>query len=179
MKKIKRPQENKSAETPAKRRLPPWWIWCAVLLGLFLVFEAYGPSLNGGFVLDDRTLPYYAPQIKEELNFWVGNNRPLLMLSFWIDHTVGGGSDARTFHATNVFLHFLTSILAAIAAAKLLEFAGVAGRMKAVLAVSAGAIFLLHPIQTESVAYVASRSENLSVLFFLAAFAVFLYKPGD
>lgn len=149
------------------------------LLGLFLVFEAYGPSLNGGFVLDDRTLPYYAPQIKEELTTWVGNNRPLLMLSFWIDHKLGGGSDPRTFHSTNVFLHFLTSILAAIVAAKLLEWAGVRGRLRAVLAVFAGAIFLLHPVQTESVAYVASRSENLSVLFFLAALAIFLYKPDD
>ena len=37
----------------------------------------------------------------------------------------------------------------------------------------AAAVFLLHPIQTESVSYIAGRSESLSVLFFLAAFAVF------
>ncbi len=40
----------------------------------------------------------------------------------------------------------------------------------------AAAVFLLHPIQTESVSYIAGRSEALSVLFFLAAFAVFLYR---
>ena len=33
-------------------------------------------------------------------------------------------------------------------------------------------------MQTESVAYVASRSENLSVMLYYAAFAVFLYRPG-
>ena len=43
----------------------------------------------------------------------------------------------------------------------------------------AGALFLLHPMQTESVAYVASRSEVLSVLFYYAAFAVFLYRRTE
>ena len=36
--------------------------------------------------------------------------------------------------------------------------------------------FLLHPLQTESVAYVASRSEALSVMFYYAAVCVFLFK---
>ena len=44
------------------------------------------------------------------------------------------------------------------------------------LSVFAGALFLLHPVQTESVAYVASRSETMSVFFFLGAFAVFVYR---
>ena len=39
--------------------------------------------------------------------------------------------------------------------------------------------FLLHPVQTESVAYVASRSESLSATFVLAAFAVFLYRRDE
>ena len=38
------------------------------------------------------------------------------------------------------------------------------------------ALFLLHPVQTEAVGYLAGRSESLSVLFALAAFTVFLYR---
>jgi protein O-mannosyl-transferase len=53
------------------------------------------------------------------------------------------------------------------------------GRRRDVLAVFAGALFLLHPLQTESVAYVASRSEVLSVFFCFAAFALFLYNRDD
>ena len=64
-------------------------------------------------------------------------------------------------------------------AARLLEWAGVADRMRKALAVFSGALFLLHPLQTESVAYVASRSEVLSVLFYYAAFAVFLYSNRE
>jgi tetratricopeptide (TPR) repeat protein len=44
------------------------------------------------------------------------------------------------------------------------------------LAGFAAAIFLLHPVQTEAVAYLAGRSESLSAMFGLAAFAVFLYR---
>ena len=40
----------------------------------------------------------------------------------------------------------------------------------------AAGLFLLHPAQTESVSYIASRSETLSVFFVLAAFVVFLYR---
>ena len=56
---------------------------------------------------------------------------------------------------------------------------GESGWRREVLAAFAGALFLLHPVQTESVAYVASRSEAMSVFFFLSAFAVFAYRPSD
>jgi Tfp pilus assembly protein PilF len=44
------------------------------------------------------------------------------------------------------------------------------------LAGFAAAVFLLHPVQTEAVAYLTGRSESLSAMFLLAAFAVFLYR---
>jgi len=48
--------------------------------------------------------------------------------------------------------------------------------MRLALAIFSGGIFLLHPLQTESVAYIASRSEVLSVLFYYSAFAIFIYS---
>ena len=86
---------------------------------------------------------------------------------------------AEQFHTTNVILHTLTSVLAALIMKKLLEWAGVANRLGVAIAVFSGALFLLHPLQTESVAYVASRSEVLSVLFYYGAFAVFLYRRTE
>ena len=53
------------------------------------------------------------------------------------------------------------------------------GRRRArrtLLAGFAAALFLLHPAQAEAVAYMAGRSEALSVMFAYAAFAVFLYR---
>ena len=83
------------------------------------------------------------------------------------------------YHLTNVFLHFLGSLVIALVAARLLELAGTTGRARNILSVIAGGLFLLHPLQTESVAYVASRSEVLSVLLYFSAFAVFLYRRTE
>lgn len=180
MKKQKR-QQSKPAPTavsPAGWRSPPWWYWLVGLGALFLVFEAYGPALHSPFVLDDLYLPYADAHPPASLYHWAGLSRPLLMLSFWADYQMGG-ADPHGYHVTNVLLHFAVSIVAMTIAARLLEWAGVSGRMRKALAIFSGALFLLHPLQTESVAYIASRSEVLSVLFYYAAFAVFIYSNRD
>jgi len=58
---------------------------------------------------------------------------------------------------------------------RLLEWARFAEPRRGLLAGFAAAVFLLHPIQTEAVAYLAGRSECLSVMLAFAAFAIFLY----
>jgi protein O-mannosyl-transferase len=187
MKKTKRRLEPKSVAQaiPAAKPKPwwtEWWIWATALAGLLIVYQVYAPAINGAFVFDDLSLPFRTPEIKQDMTSFVGRLRPLLMLSYWIDyHRTAGvdGADPHTFHSTNILLHFLTSVLATLIALKLLEWAGVEKRMRTALAIFAGALFLLHPLQTESVAYVASRSELLSVLFYYAAFAVFVWRPGE
>jgi hypothetical protein len=184
MKKTKRPPEQKAAPkaaaTPARNI--NWWPWATAAAGLFLVFQVYGPALNGAFVFDDRSLPFFDPRISQDISKWIGMLRPLLMVSFWLDYKMIDFAKPEEhpyiFHATNVLLHFFVSVAATFIAAKLFEWAGVVGRMRATLAVFAGALFLLHPLQTESVAYVASRSEDLSTLFYYSAFAVFLWRPA-
>jgi tetratricopeptide (TPR) repeat protein len=184
MKKTKRQPENKTvpqAESAAKPRRwwSEWWIWAAALAGLFAVYEIYSPALHGAFVFDDRYLPFFSPEVKQDMFSFVGKLRPLLMLSYWIDYHRADGPDPETFHSTNVFLHFFTSVIVTLIVLKLLEWSGVERRMRIALAIFGGALFMLHPLQTESVAYVASRSEVLSVLFYYAAFAVFVWRPGE
>jgi len=182
MKKQKR-QETKSATpvtqaAPAAWWSPPWWYWLIGLGALFLVFEVYGPALRSPFVLDDLYLPYSEANPPHTFLGWIAFQRPLLMISYWVDYQMGAG-DPHGYHTTNVLLHFFVSIVAMFIAARLLAWTGVSGRMRQALAIFAGALFLLHPLQTESVAYVASRSEVLSVLFYYSAFAVFLYSNRD
>jgi tetratricopeptide (TPR) repeat protein len=182
MKKQKR-QETKPAApvtkaAPAAWWSPPWWYWLIGLGALFLVFEVYGPALRSPFVLDDLYLPYAEANPPRTFLGWIAFQRPLLMISYWVDYQMGAG-DPHGYHITNVLLHFFVSIVVMFIAARLLEWTGVSGRMRQALAIFAGALFLLHPLQTESVAYVASRSEVLSVLFYYSAFAVFLYSNRD
>ncbi len=177
MKKQKRPEIKPAAQAvPAGVWwMPPWWMWLIGLGALFLAFEAYGPALRSPFVLDDLYLPYGEPAAPPRLLDWLTFQRPLLMFSYWVDYQIGG-IEPHQYHTSNVLLHFAVSIVTMLIAARLLDWAGVSGRMRRALAIFSGAIFLLHPLQSESVAYVASRSEVLSVLFYYAAFAVFLYS---
>ena len=150
-----------------------WWIYAlAVAAVLYLAFQVYAPALGGPFVFDDTYQPYYTPDFPSALHFWITGVRPLLMLSYWVNYqfsqTPGG------FHAVNLLIHLLNSLLIFFIARKFLQ------RESAdwLLPAFAAAVFLFHPIQTESVSYIAGRSESLSVFFFLAAFAVFLYRPS-
>lgn len=183
MKKSKRLRQNnvaaaESDKTAGKKFL--WWPWAAALAALFVAFEIYGPALDGAFVLDDRYLPFFDPRYQAlPLSKWIAGLRPMLMLSFWLNYSTSA-TDPHIYHATNVFFHFLNAGLVALIAARLLEWAGLKdGPAKPSLGAFAGALFLVHPLQTESVAYVASRSEVLSVFFYYAAYCVFLYRRTE
>lgn len=161
--------KKRAVPAPAAKARPRVWIYAAAgAAALYLAFQVYAPALHGPFVFDDTTLPYHLPNFSRALQAWISGVRPLLMLSYWINYQ--WSREPFLFHVFNVVFHSVNSALVFLIARKLL------GTSDTLLAGFAAAVFLLHPVQTESVAYVAGRSEDLSVLFFLAAFAVFLYR---
>ncbi len=155
---------------------PAWWHYLlGFFLLLFLGFEIYQPALNGPFVFDDVYLPFMnRTYFNQPFRMWA-SVRPLLMLSYWMNYQ-NSGLEVEPYHLLNILLHTFNSLLASLIVRKFLELAGETGWRREVLAIFSGALFLLHPIQTESVAYVTSRSECLSVFFLLSALAVFLYR---
>jgi tetratricopeptide (TPR) repeat protein len=155
------------------------WIPLALFFGaaLVLVFIAYGPALNGDFVFDDRNLAFYRFGKQAEqtpIRYWFGG-RPAVDLSFYLNY-LSSGLDRFAYHATNIVLHALCATLLLLAVRRILELANVNERLRHLAALFSAGVFLLHPVQTEAVTYIASRSENLSLLFFLVAFNVFLYR---
>lgn len=175
-------KQKRSAKASAAANAEPaprprmWWPWAAALAALAAVFGVYGPALNGAFVFDDRYLMFMSPAVAgKTLSDWIVSSRPMLMFSYWIDYQQNG-AEPRAYHVTNVFMHLLVSILVTLICARFLAWSKVDGRRRDALAVFSGVLFLLHPLQTESVAYVASRSEVLSVFFCFAAYALFLYN---
>jgi tetratricopeptide (TPR) repeat protein len=153
-----------------------WWHYALGLFGLlFVAFEVYGPALNGQFLFDDSYLPFFVPSVvNEPLRVWLGV-RPLLMTTYWLNYKMSG-LDPYPYHVVGLLFHIVNSILAGLIVRRFLEWAGTAGTLRTMLSVFAGTLFLLHPLQTESVAYIASRSETMSVFFFLAAYAIFVYR---
>mgnify|MGYP001591329481 CR=1 FL=1 len=178
MRKKRREAERQAPPArPAPRRAWPYAL--AVLAALLATLEAYGPALGGPFLFDDLYLPFTRPGLAEApLSVWLAGVRPLLMLSFWLNFRLSG-LEPFSYHLFNVLAHFLVSLLVLLIARRLLALAGVEGGRRELLSVFAGAMFLFHPVQTESVAYVASRSETLSGMLFYAALALFLYRRSQ
>ncbi len=157
--------------------LQPWHMLLAVFGVILVLFEVYGPAIHGPFVFDDRYLPYGLPGFAERASMmeWLQGNRPLLMLTFWMNYRVFG-PDPYSFHVVNLFLHFATSFLIAFCVRHILKKSGMDEGTRKWMSWFAGVVFLLHPVQTETVGYVASRSDGLSVFLFFAAFALFLSR---
>ncbi len=180
MKAAKRARAESSARRTAVVPVPqttPWWLYALGLcLALFATFLIYGPAMRGPFVFDDPYLPFLDPDVaKQSFLAWVVGVRPMLMVTYWLNFAASG-TDPYPYKIVNVLFHFGSAVLVWLIVAKLLSWAGVERSTRRVLAVFGGLLFLVHPIQTESVAYVASRSENQSVFLFNAAFALFLYR---
>lgn len=157
----------------------PWWVYAigfAVALGA--MFSAYAPAMNGPFVLDDLYLPFMSPNFPHALWAWIRGLRPALMFSYWLNYQTSG-LDTGAYHAWNAILHWMDAIVVFLLVRRIMKWAKVEGPRLDWYAAFAAGLFLLHPLQTESVAYVASRSEVLSVLFFNSALAVFVYRRSE
>ncbi len=178
MKRKQRASEKPVRPAPARARRT--WYWALGAAGaLLLTLEVYWRALEGPFLFDDVYLPFTTPGMAEApLRAWLIGVRPLLMLSFWANLRLSG-LDPFSYHLFNVLFHFAAGVLVFLIARKLLGFAQAAGSQREILAIFAGGLFLLHPAQTESVSYVASRSESLSVMFFYAGLALFLYRRSE
>jgi tetratricopeptide (TPR) repeat protein len=126
-------------------------------------------------MFDDTVLPFALPAFSAPLSAWLHGVRPVLMFTYWVNAALSG-SDTFSYNAVNVMFHCCTTALVFLIVRRLVEWAGVMDSRRDLLAGFAAAIFLLHPIQTESVAYLAGRSEAVSVMLAYAAFTAFLYR---
>lgn len=125
-----------------------------------------------------RVSPYVSsgltlPGIKWALTtFYFVNWHPLTWLSYMLDVEIYG-LNAGGFHVTNVLLHATASILLF----RLLRRLTGAGSASAFVA----ALFAVHPLHVESVAWVSERKDVLCGVFFmltLSAYAAYVRSPG-
>ena len=169
MRKKPRKTERAAALPPRQFRLP-WWIPLATLAALIAV---YWPAMNGAIIFDDNILPVFRPGGPDSWTHYFHAGRPLYYLSLHFNYWMGG-QDTLPYHLTNVLLHFLDGWLVYFILRKTLELTGAARREASWPALFGALVFLFHPVQTEAVAFIASRSENLSTLFAFSALALLL-----
>lgn len=99
----------------------------------------------------------------------MGNYHPLTMLSLAVDYRLGG-RDTGHFHRVNILLHLINTLLVFFLFHKLAK--NKAGRD--ILSLFATAVFALHPLHVESVAWVSGRKDLLYTLFYLCSLLLYL-----
>ena len=135
----------------------------------------YYPALfYGYFPWDDFTYIRDNPDIKSISftsiklffsKFYLGNYHPLTMLSFALDYKWGRG-DVFYFHLTNVLLHTVNALLIFTLLAKF--------NVNKLLCALTSLLFLVSPIQFESVIWIAERKNVLYTCFYLLSVLFFI-----
>ncbi|MBM3855160.1 MAG: tetratricopeptide repeat protein, partial [Verrucomicrobia bacterium] len=140
------------------------------LAGLALaVLVAYSPVWHAGFIWDDdahvTTNPVIVgPQgLKEIWTSAKANYFPLTMTSFWVQHALWG-LDPRPYHLVNVGQQAICAVLMFL----------VLARLRVPGAALGAALWALHPVQVESVAWISELKNTQSCLFFLLSVWFFL-----
>lgn len=163
-----------SPSPPHRVRTTP--VSLALLLVVALAVVAFANTVSFGFVWDDRILilagrlPRALDRLIEiftsdffhrsEVDNAYGYYRPLTTLSYVWDYT-WWRLEPFGYHLTNVLLHATNSVLAFF----VLRRFGIGDRPTLV----AAALFAVHPIHAESVAWVSGRTDLLAFLFAVAA----------
>jgi Tfp pilus assembly protein PilF len=167
-------------QAPAASWKQPWQVWvvCSVLAALILV--VFAQTLTHQFVcFDDNSYVYRNLVVARGLtargfvwafSFHSSNWHPLTWLSHELDCQLYGLNPAGH-HLTNLLLHTAT------ATALFLVLRRATGALWRSAFVAA--VFAIHPLHVESVAWVAERKDVLSGLFFVLTIAAYIrYTRG-
>jgi Tfp pilus assembly protein PilF len=150
----------------------------ACLCGFLALLYLYWPALHGKFVFDDLSLPFCRTPRFDNLSNWISGQRPVLMFSYWLNYRLWG-EEQFSYHFVNLLIHAANTGLVFLVLLRLLTRARCAGQGRMIASLAGAAIFAIHPLQTESVSYVAGRSESLAAFFLLLAYVVFLYRRRE
>lgn len=150
-------------------------LYAIVGLFCFALLIVYGPSLSYPFVQwDDGLLIYDNPAVR---GITLQNLKtifttydpelyiPLTLLSYQIDYMIGGINPSM-YHFTNLVLHLLNSLLVTWLLAVFFQ--------RRSLALFLGAIFALHPLNTEVVIWASARKDLLATSLFLGSILLYL-----
>lgn len=143
-----------------------------------LAVVLYSSALHGPFIFDDGMYISKNPLLKNLGNFWPPSGPRYL--SFALNFRLGG-LDTFGFHLVNVIIHIVNGLLVyALVIATFrtpwMERAEIEARERVAffLALIASVLFIVHPVQTQAVAYMAQRFASLATLFYLLSLVSYI-----
>jgi len=143
------------------------WLWGLILI--LVVILAYTPVWKAGFVWDDEAMLTANPCIVGPLGLkeiWTTSAAdicPLTLTTFWVEHALWG-LEPLPYHLVNVLLHGASAILLW----RVLRSLRVQG------AWLGAALWALHPVEVESVAWITEMKNTESGLLFLLSILFFV-----
>jgi protein O-mannosyl-transferase len=168
-KKLDQRQPRKPDIRPEKPLENPRMAWGICALLFLAVVAVFGQTIfNGFFNLDDDSYVSHNARILHGLTldgvawaftrFHEANWHPLTWLSLMLDNRIYG-EHIGGYHATNVLLHAAAAVILFLALRRMTDCLWPSAL--------AAAIFAVHPLRTESVAWITERKDVLSGLFFM------------
>lgn len=144
------------------------------LLPLLLIAASvavYANSFGGVFQFDDRPAIVESERIRQLWPPWdlLSSRRPLFELSLAVNYALGE-LDPWGYHLVNLSIHILTGLTLFGVIRRTILYARHADRFAEAssrLAFAISLIWLVHPLQTESVTYIVQRCESMMGLFYL------------
>ena len=165
------PATGVQTQEPASRFHRDWLLGSILILFVIL---AYTPAWKAGFVWDDDTILTANPCIVGPLGLkeiWTTSAAdicPLTLTTFWVEQALWG-LHPLPYHLVNVLLHGLSAIVLW----RVLRSLRVRG------ACLGAALWALHPVAVESVAWIAEMKNTESVIFFLLSILFFVRWLGS
>jgi len=161
---------SKTVDSPAGHRSKRLRLWLGVIAIVVTTLVAYRPALDGGFIWDDDDYVTNNDLLRTGtglVQLWEPGHThqyyPAVFTTFWVENHLWG-LNPRGYHVVNVLLHIANALLLW----RILSLLGIPG------AWMIGAVFALHPMHVESVAWITERKNVLSGLFYLLAMLAYL-----
>jgi tetratricopeptide (TPR) repeat protein len=143
----------------------------SAILALVAV-ACYHNSFVGAWVFDDHVGIVTNQNIRHLWPLWapmIGTVRPLVAWSFAMNYALGG-VNTWGYHAVNLAIHLAAALVLFGIVRRTLSSGRLAARFGGAawgLALAVALLWLVHPLQTQSVTYIYQRYESLMGLFFL------------
>ena len=145
-----------------------------------MVLIAYSNTFTASFHFDDNPAIIENPNIRhvtwQNIVNLLSTQRPMVDLSIMLNYQLSG-LNVIGWHAFNISNHIVNSYLVYLLAFWTLTLPLLArqyGEKARRMAFFCALLFAVHPIQTESVTYIISRSETVTTFFYLATILLFV-----
>ncbi len=159
-----------------KNKFPTIVIYTVIIAVLAIgVGAVFSPLLHGFFLADDFDQVFSVKGLGPMALGARGNIffRPMVSVTLYFNY-ITAGLNPVPYHLTNLGIHIANAVLVGIVSQKLIREFDLSDRIKKAIVYLSGLTFLLIPCHSESVAWIAGRSDLIAVLFSLCAFVVYL-----